>query len=64
MSGFNSLDHLTSQLTVAGATKRTDWNKNTFATTAHTIGMWYCLMRGAGNPPHIVTGKQIGRAHV
>lgn len=51
MSGFNSLDHLTSQLTVAGATKRTDWNKNTFATTAHTAGMWYCLMRGAGNPP-------------
>ena len=51
MSGFNSLDHLISQLTVTGATHRTDWNKNTFATTAHTVGMWYSLMRGPGNPP-------------
>lgn len=50
MGGFTSIDDMINQITVNGKAKRTDWNKNTFATTAHTAGMWYCLFRGAGNP--------------
>jgi len=50
MSGFTSVDDLVNEMTVNGKFKRSDWNKNTFATTAHTAGMWYSLFRGAGNP--------------
>lgn len=51
MAGFTSQDDLINQITTNGKFWRTDWNKNTFSTTAHTAGMWYCLLRGAGNPP-------------
>ena len=44
------MDDLVNQITTNGKTYRADWNKNTFATTAHTAGMWYSLFRGAGNP--------------
>ena len=50
MSGFTSVDDLVNEMTVNGKFKRTDWNKNTFSTTAQTAGMWYSLLRGAGNP--------------
>lgn len=50
MAGFTSIDDMVNQITVNGKFKRSDWNKNTFATTAHTAGMWYSLFRGAGNP--------------
>lgn len=51
MSGFSSVDDLINEMTVNGKFKRTDWNKNTFGTTAHTAGTWYSLLRGGGNPP-------------
>lgn len=50
MAGFSSLDDFVNQVTVNGKFWRTDWNKNTFGTTAHTAGMWYSLFRGGGNP--------------
>jgi hypothetical protein len=50
MSGFTSVDDLVNEMTVNGKFHRTDWNKNTFSTTTQTAGMWYCLLRGAGNP--------------
>lgn len=51
MAGFTSQDNLISAVTVDGKFYRADWQKSTFATTAHTAGMWYCLFRGGGNPP-------------
>ena len=44
------MDDLVNQITTNGKFVRADWNKNTFATTAQTAGMWYSLFRGAGNP--------------
>ena len=44
------MDDLVNQITTNGKFTRSDWNKNTFATTAQTAGMWYSLFRGAGNP--------------
>ena len=37
-------------LTVDGKGYRADWQKSSFATTAHTAGVWYSLFRGGGNP--------------
>ena len=51
MAGFTSQDNLISAVTVDGKFYRADWQKSTFATTAHTAGMWYSLFRGGGNPP-------------
>ena len=51
MAGFTSQDNLISAVTVDGKFYRTDWQKSTFATTAHTAGLWYSLFRGGGNPP-------------
>lgn len=46
---FSSQDALIDAIT-SGQYYRADWNKNTFATTAHTAGTWYSLFRGGGNP--------------
>ena len=51
MAGFSSQDDMINQISTNGHFYRTDWQKSTFATTAHTIGMWYSLFRGTGNPP-------------
>lgn len=51
MAGFTSQDNLISAVTVDGKFYRSDWQKSTFATTAHTAGLWYSLFRGGGNPP-------------
>lgn len=51
MSGFASLDNMMYNISTLGNMYRVDWNKNTYSTTAQTAGMWYSLMRGAGNPP-------------
>lgn len=51
MAGFTSQDHMIQCISNDGKFARTDWQKSTFATTAHTIGMWYSLFRGTGNPP-------------
>lgn len=51
MAGFTSQDNLINAVTVDGKFYRADWQKSTFATTAHTAGMWYSLFRGGGNPP-------------
>ena len=50
MAGFTSQDDIINSLTVSGRGYRTDWQKSTFATTAHTAGVWYSLFRGGGNP--------------
>lgn len=50
MAGFTSQDDIINSLTVSGRGYRTDWQKSTFATTAHTAGAWYSLFRGGGNP--------------
>jgi len=50
MPGFNSLDNFINNLSALGNTWRTDWNKLTFGTTAHTAGMWYLLSQTGGNP--------------
>ena len=50
MSGFTSQDNLINAISTLGQSYRTDWQKSTSATTAHTAGMWYSLMRGGGNP--------------
>lgn len=50
MSGFTSQDNMINAISTLGQSYRTDWQKSTFATTAHTPGMWYSLMRGGGNP--------------
>lgn len=50
MAGFSSQDDLINQMTVNGNFWRTDWNKNTFGTTAHTAGTWYLLSQTGGNP--------------
>ena len=50
MSGFVSQDDIVNQLTTNGKFFRSDWQKSTFATTAHTAGLWYSLFRGGGNP--------------
>jgi hypothetical protein len=50
MAGFSSMDDFVNQVTVNGKFWRADWNKNTFGTTAHTAGQWYCLSGGGGNP--------------
>ena len=51
MSGFSSQDNLINAVSTLGQTYRADWQKSTFATTAHTAGLWYSLFRGGGNPP-------------
>lgn len=51
MSGFTSQDNLITNVSGNGQFYRADWQKSSFATTAHTAGMWYCLFRGGGNPP-------------
>ena len=51
MAGFTSQDNLISAVTTDGKFYRSDWQKSTFATTAHTAGLWYSLFRGGGNPP-------------
>jgi len=50
MSGFTSQDDLINQVSTNGNHFRVDWQKSTFATTAHTAGLWYSLFRGGGNP--------------
>lgn len=50
MAGFSSLDDFINQATTNGKFWRTDWNKLTFGTTAHTAGTWYLLNQGGGNP--------------
>ena len=50
MSGFSSQDNLISNMSSTGNFWRTDWNKNTFGTTAHTAGTWYLLSQTGGNP--------------
>ena len=50
MGGFTSLDDFINQATTNGKFWRTDWNKLTFGTTAHTAGMWYLLSQTGGNP--------------
>jgi hypothetical protein len=50
MSGFTSQDDIVNQITTNGKFYRADWQKSTFATTAHTAGLWYSLFRGGGNP--------------
>lgn len=50
MTGFSSQDDIINSLTVDGRGYRADWQKSTFATTAHTAGLWYSLFRGGGNP--------------
>lgn len=50
MAGFTSQDDIVNQLTTNGKFYRADWQKSTFATTAHTAGLWYSLFRGGGNP--------------
>lgn len=50
MGGFTSLDDFVNQATVNGKFWRTDWNKLTFGTTAHTAGQWYLLSQTGGNP--------------
>lgn len=51
MAGFSSQDNMINALSVLGQGYRADWQKSTFATTAHTAGLWYSLFRGGGNPP-------------
>ena len=51
MAGFNSQDDMINQISTNGKFYRADWQKSTFATTAHTAGLWYSLQRGGGNPP-------------
>ena len=50
MAGFSSLDDFINQATTNGKFWRTDWNKLTFGTTAHTAGTWYLLSQTGGNP--------------
>lgn len=50
MAGFQSQDDMVNEISTNGKFYRTDWQKSTFATTAHTAGLWYSLMRGGGNP--------------
>lgn len=50
MAGFSSQDDMVNEISTNGKFYRTDWQKSTFATTAHTAGLWYSLMRGGGNP--------------
>ena len=50
MAGFTSQDDMINALSVLGQGYRADWQKSTFATTAHTAGVWYNLFRGGGNP--------------
>lgn len=50
MSGFTSQDNFISNMSSSGNFWRTDWNKNTFGTTAHTAGTWYLLSQTGGNP--------------
>lgn len=50
MTGFTSFDDLINQVSTSGHFYRADWQKSTFATTAHTAGLWYSLFRGGGNP--------------
>ena len=51
MSGFSSQDSMINAISTLGQSYRTDWQKSTFTTTAHTAGLWYSLFRGGGNPP-------------
>jgi hypothetical protein len=50
MTGFTSQDDMINAVSTLGQSYRTDWQKSTFATTAHTAGLWYSLFRGGGNP--------------
>lgn len=50
MAGFTGQDDLINQVSTNGKFYRADWQKSTFATTAHTAGLWYSLQRGGGNP--------------
>lgn len=50
MAGFTSQDDMINQVSTSGKFYRADWQKSTFATTAHTAGLWYSLFRGGGNP--------------
>ena len=50
MAGFTSADDLINRVSTEGKFFRSDWQKSTFATTAHTAGLWYGLFRGGGNP--------------
>lgn len=50
MGGFTSQDSMINEISKNGKFYRQDWQKSTFATTAHTAGLWYSLFRGGGNP--------------
>lgn len=50
MSGFVSQDSMINELSVNGKSYRADWQKSAHVTTAQTAGLWYSLLRGAGNP--------------
>lgn len=62
MAGFLSIDDLIEQVTVNSKFWRTDWNKATFGTTAHTAGLWYLLSQTGGTPgasTHLGTGTNL-----
>ena len=62
MAGFSSQDNFISNISSTGNFWRTDWNKNTFGTTAHTAGTWYLLSQTGGNPAassHLGTGTNL-----
>lgn len=51
MAGFSSIDDFTQEVTQNGKFLRSDWHKNFLPTTAAVAGEWFCMFRGAGNPP-------------
>lgn len=62
MAGFTSQDNFISSISSTGNFWRTDWNKNTFGTTAHTAGVWYLLSGTGGNPAastHLGSGTNL-----
>ncbi len=62
MAGFSSQDNFISNISSTGNFWRTDWNKNTFGTTAHTAGTWYLLSGTGGNPAastHLGSGTNL-----
>lgn len=62
MGGFSSQDDFINNISDVGNFWRTDWNKNTFGTTAHTAGLWYFLSQTGGNPAassHLGSGTNL-----
>lgn len=62
MAGFSSQDNFISNISSTGNFWRSDWNKLTFGTTAHTAGTWYLLSGTGGNPAastHLGSGTNL-----